>query len=285
MAAVTFAELTNVVVRLDPFQSTTAPRTKPVPFTVSVKAGPPRVLLFGVSEVSVGTGLLMLKVAAFDVPPPGVGLNTVTCAVPPVAISAAVMAAVTWAPLTKVVVRLKPFHCTTEAPTKFEPFTVSVKADPPARALGGESVVIPGTGLFTENVAGFDVLPVEELNTVTCGVPAFAISLAGTVAVTCELLTKVVVRATPFHCTTDVASNCTPFTVRVNPAPPALALEGESEVTERIGSNVAKLMSQMLRPCVEARSVREGLCSASPSTATLGRPSTNEVQVVPPSMV
>jgi hypothetical protein len=37
--------LENVVVRADPFQSTTEPETKFEPFTVSVKAGPPAVAL------------------------------------------------------------------------------------------------------------------------------------------------------------------------------------------------------------------------------------------------
>ena len=49
--------------------------------------------------------------------------------------------------LTKVVVRLPPFHCTTDPDTKFEPFTVSVKPAPPAVVLLGEIELIVGTGL------------------------------------------------------------------------------------------------------------------------------------------
>src|ERR1700719_994032 len=45
--------------------------------------------------------------------------------------------------------RSLPFHRTTEPVTKFEPFTVRVKAAPPAAALVGEIVVIAGMGLFT----------------------------------------------------------------------------------------------------------------------------------------
>jgi len=82
-----------------------------------------------------------------DVPPPGVGLNTVTCAVPALPISAAVIAAWSCVALTNVVVRLVPFQFTTELPlTKPVPFTVKVKAAPPAVALVGASVVIVGAG-------------------------------------------------------------------------------------------------------------------------------------------
>ena len=46
---------------------------------------------------------------------------------------------------------------------------------------------------------------------------------------------------------------------------------------------LAILMSQAPRPCVEARSVHEGLCSANPKTATCGNPLTSDVQLVPAS--
>ena len=81
--------LTKLVVRSDPFHRTTDPETNPEPLTVSVKARPPAVALDGESEVIDGAGLLMVNVAPLDVPPPGAGLNTVTVAVPVVAISLA----------------------------------------------------------------------------------------------------------------------------------------------------------------------------------------------------
>jgi hypothetical protein len=95
MEAVTFVLLENVVVRGDPFQFTTEPVTKFDPFTVSVKAGPPCVALLGESELIAGTGLLMVKVIAFDVPPPGAAFTTVTEAVPAVLISNAGTVALT----------------------------------------------------------------------------------------------------------------------------------------------------------------------------------------------
>ena len=49
--------LTNVVVRLLPFQRTTDEATKFVPVAVSVKAPLPTAAVFGRMELSVGTGL------------------------------------------------------------------------------------------------------------------------------------------------------------------------------------------------------------------------------------
>ena len=77
-----------------------------------------------------------------DIPPPGAGFVTVTFTVAAVAISVAVMAAVTGVPLTKVVVRFAPLNCTVAPFTKPVPFTVRVKPAPPAVALDGEREVI-----------------------------------------------------------------------------------------------------------------------------------------------
>ena len=72
----------------------------------------PTAALLGEIELSVGTGLLIVKVLAVDVPPPGVGLKTVTAAVPVAAMSLAGMAAWSWVLLMNVVVRLLAFHRT-----------------------------------------------------------------------------------------------------------------------------------------------------------------------------
>ena len=95
MFAVTSIALTKNVVRLTPFHCTVEPGTKFVPNTVKANPAPPAVAELGDRLVVVGTGLLMVKVCAFDVPPPGVGLNTVTLAEPADAMSAADMLAVT----------------------------------------------------------------------------------------------------------------------------------------------------------------------------------------------
>lgn len=115
---------------------------------------------------------LIVNVSAFDVMPDGapcgrafaplkttVGVNTVTEAVPAVAISAAVIAAVNCVELTNVVVRLLPFHCATEVLMKLLPFKVRVNAAPPAVAEFGASDVSTGIGVVTVNCETFDVPP------------------------------------------------------------------------------------------------------------------------------
>jgi hypothetical protein len=119
------------------------------------------------------------------VPPPGAAFTTVTEAVPCVAMSAAEMEAVTFVLLKNLVLRGDPFQSTTEPMTRFEPFTVSVNAGPPAVALMGEIELIVGTGLLTVNVIAFDVPPPGvALTTLTEGVPAVLMSDEGTLAVT-----------------------------------------------------------------------------------------------------
>jgi hypothetical protein len=49
---------------------------------------------------------------------------------------------------------------------------------------------------------------------------------AGTVAVDCELLTKVVLSGVLFQLTTDVEANPVPFTVSVKPGPPGAVAVG-----------------------------------------------------------
>ena len=163
IAAVNWVALTYVVVRAEPLQLTTEPLAKPVPLTVRVKAAPPAVALEGERLVRVGTGLdaLMVKAEAVEVPPPGVGLKTVTWAVPAVAMSVDVIAAVSCEALTYVVDRADPFQFTTEAFSKPEPLTVRLKAAPPEVALEGDRVVMVGTGFgaLMVNADGVEVPP------------------------------------------------------------------------------------------------------------------------------
>src|SRR6266850_1860645 len=97
IVAVSCVAETYVVGRAAPFQRTTEPATKFVPVTVRVNPEAPAWTRFGLSPVVAGTGLLgalIVKVCGFDVPPPGAGLNAVTCAVPTVARSVAEITAV-----------------------------------------------------------------------------------------------------------------------------------------------------------------------------------------------
>ncbi len=202
MEEVSWVALTTVVGLVEPFQATDAPARKPDPFTVSVKAAPPAVAVAGDSEESVGGGLMMVKATAFDGPPPGKGLATVTAWEPADAMSAAVMLAVNCVALTNDVVRAEPPHSTATPETKLLPFTVRVNPAPPAIAVAGPSEEIVGTGfgftgaLIVKDDAG-EVLPLA--NTVTWAVPAFATSAAGMLAVNCVALTTAVLRALPFH--------------------------------------------------------------------------------------
>jgi len=102
----------------------------------------------GVTAIAAKVTPVTVRVATFDVPPPGAGFVTVTLKVPAVPISEARIAAVTCVPLTTVVVREFPLKFTTAPLTKPVPFTVSVNAAPPAAAVLGESVVIVGAGLL-----------------------------------------------------------------------------------------------------------------------------------------
>jgi len=145
MGAVNCVLLTNVVVLPEPFQFTVEPDKKFNPFTVSGKAGPVATALEGEREVIVGP--VVVKVRAFEVPPPGAGVETVTCAEPVLAISVEGIAAVTFVPLTKVVVRLLPFQCTCEPEIKPAPVSVNVKSGPPAAVLEGDRETRLGTGL------------------------------------------------------------------------------------------------------------------------------------------
>ncbi|HEY2819683.1 MAG TPA: hypothetical protein VGJ06_01475 [Candidatus Acidoferrum sp.] len=93
--------------------------------------------------------MAMRRYAGRDVPPPGAGLVTVMDAEPAVAIKVFGTVAVSCEEFTNVVVSAAPFNLTTEAATKFEPFTVSVKSAPPgATADGTSGSLISGTGLF-----------------------------------------------------------------------------------------------------------------------------------------
>jgi hypothetical protein len=64
----------------------------------------------------------------------GWGFTTVTDAVPALAMSLAGIEEVNLVALTYVVVSPVPFHCTLEVGANFVPFTVRVKATPPAAA-------------------------------------------------------------------------------------------------------------------------------------------------------
>ena len=109
------------------------------------------------------------------------------------------------------------------------PVNVSVKAAPPAVADVWLRLVIAGGGAgLMVNETAFDTL-LPGLTAVIVTVPGWAISVAGTLAVTCPLVTKVVVSAVVFHSMVVPVLNPLPFTVSENAAPPAVADAGDND--------------------------------------------------------
>ena len=127
--------------------------------------------------------------------------------------------------------------------TKPVPARVNVKAAPPAVAEAGATEVRAGAEAA---VIGNDRLPDVPppgagFVTVTVAVPAVTISAAVIAAVNCVALTNVVIFAAPLNLTTDVETKAVPFTVRLNAAPPAVALVGEREVAVGTGLLMLKV--------------------------------------------
>src|SRR5690349_4565742 len=159
-----------------------------------------------IAGVGFWPGAAISNVAALDIPPPGAGLSTVTPACPGCAMSAVLTCIVSWVALTNVVGRLAPFHCACELAIKFTPLIVSVSAAPPAGAEAGPSVSIDGTGFWPGAVIvngnALDIPPPGAgLTTAIFTAPAATISAAPICAVSLVLLTKLVGRALPAHCT------------------------------------------------------------------------------------
>lgn len=158
---------------------TTEEEMKFVPVRVSATLWPRRPLV-GEIEARVGTGFDELEIvkAKFGVvPPPGAGFVTVTLAVPEVAMSDASMEALIWVALTKVVVRADPLKFTTEEEMNPEPFTVKVKAGPPAVAEDGLSEVMLGTGLLPAPPPGAPRFAASSSMTSTQSLPLGAVKV------------------------------------------------------------------------------------------------------------
>lgn len=102
----------------------------------------------------------------------GPGSVTVIDEEPAAAIEAEETEAVSCEVDTKLVVRAVPFQLTVAPETKPDPFTVSVKVEPPARVDAGLKLDITG-GPDTVNVDALDVTG-PELTTVTETLPADA---------------------------------------------------------------------------------------------------------------
>jgi len=177
------------------------------------------------------------------VPPPGVGVATLTWSVPTaVRLAAGITDAIPLLPMKIEVGRDAPFHCTTEHGDKLLPFTVSGTGGPvkaSTAALDGEMELMEGEGRFvpagsavTGNLREFEFVPGPLPDTVTATVPRKAVSAAVIAAVICVELKKVVGRGEPFQLTTRPFAKPVPVTVRVNPVglQYGVLLDAESEV-------------------------------------------------------
>jgi hypothetical protein len=202
-----------------------------VPVTTTENPGVPAVAAAGETAVIVGTDSVAVetvKEAAAEFTP---ALDTVIDAVPALAMSEAGIAAVSCVALTNAVARGDPFQLTTEAFTKFVPVTASVKPD----GLHDGVLLVDVVDDDSEVIAGARIakgIPLEVpppgpcVTTPTEALPAPRKSEAGTVAVSCVALIKVVVRvdftfAVLVHCTVEHGSRFVPVTVRVMAELPA----------------------------------------------------------------
>src|SRR5580658_8846069 len=164
--AVSLPLFENLVVSAVPPHVTVAPETKFVPVALSVKAAPPAAAEFGVRADREGAGALLvtLKVTPPEAAPPG--FTTVTLGVAAEAMRFVETVAVSLALLENTVVSGVLPHSMIEPATKFDPFTVSVNAGPPAALELGLSEKMAGVCSVTENVAEPDAAP-PGLTTVT----------------------------------------------------------------------------------------------------------------------
>src|ERR1700733_816346 len=164
--AVSLPPFEKVVVRPVPPHMVVAPETKCAPVALSVKAAPPAAAEFGVRAEREGAGALLvtLKVAPPEAAPPG--FTTLTLGVVAEAMRVAETVAVSLALLENTVVSAVLPHLMIEPATKFDPFTLSVNAGPPAAVELGLSEEMAGVCTVTENVAEPDVAP-PGLTTVT----------------------------------------------------------------------------------------------------------------------
>lgn len=125
--------------------------------------------------------------------------------------------------------RFAPFHRKNEAAVKLLPVAVNTNAGLPASTVFGkmlDKTGVAGGGAVIVKGNEFEASPAGS-TTRTVAVPGVARSDAGTVAVNCDVVTKLVGNAAPFHCTTESRLKFAPVAVSVNAGEPACAEFGE----------------------------------------------------------
>ena len=236
-----------------------------------VSANEVEVMLIALAKLSLaGGGATTVKVGKVTVcvvkvaPPPGAGFSTPTeLVLPKFAIKAAGTVAVRCVELTNVVAilvkKVSGLRITFEVDWRFVPVTVISVSGEFTCALTGDTLVIVGGWPITVKGSEFVVFAPSLTVTCTTAPPARSPVVRG--AVSCVALTNVVVFAMVPHITTEEAVKPVPFTVSVVADPGALAVNGESLLIKNAGvfGPGPRLISHTPRPCIAARSVRDGL--------------------------
>jgi hypothetical protein len=177
-------------------------------------------------------GLFTATEAAPEEPPAGAGLTAINIRLPGVPRSVAVKMTSTCVLLTKLVDRAAPFAWITVVGTNPVPVTETDVAGDPVGSDAGTSAEIAGTGLFTVRFTGApEPLADVPFKAMTDSWPPWASCPAGTIAVTCVLLTYVVTSAALPTWMVVLEVKPVPVTVRVVAAVPAAIEVGEMEVT------------------------------------------------------
>jgi len=169
---------------------------KPEPFTVRVNAVPPAWAIAGLRLLIAGVAFPAEMVNVEPLETSAVVL-TVMVAEPCVAMSPASIVPVNWLALPKNVATGEPFHKMTELAANPEPFTVRVKAAPPACAVDGLRLLMFGVAGPIVNIELLETAPFVP--TVTGADPCAAMRVAPTAPVSWVALTNVVGRGSPFH--------------------------------------------------------------------------------------
>jgi hypothetical protein len=105
-------------------------------------------------------------------------------------------------------------------PTRLSPFAGVPSG---ATVIMDMTLAVAAAGEAMPNETEFEIAPMDESFTVMLTVPGIAMSEADTAAARSALSPKVVLRAVPFHATTEDEVNPLPLTSNVNAPCPAMA--------------------------------------------------------------
>jgi hypothetical protein len=167
-----------------------------------------------------------VRFTAFEVPPPGLGVTTVTAKVPALASCAAGITAINCIALPKVVARGVPASCTTDCGVKLAPVTVRVVSGLPASSAVGEIALRVGAGLTTVTAA----VPTRVGSTTLAAFTVTTFGEGGTAGAVYRPLASIV-PTVAFPPTTSFTDQVTPWFA----LPVTVAVNGCLCVTFRVG--------------------------------------------------